>query len=573
MQTFKGKIRQLSGSSTYELWTTGGKVIEPIQCSWTPPLEVPVEVQLDGYRLTNYTFDDTQPAALRHETYKNIALCYVLEEEPAEKDRKRVEDAARFLEYELKFAARNQWDIRVTPYCFKGPTASSVRNVDFKTIKQRVSEINPNHDHNYWHVWSGRGDGFCGNAYINSDEAYTSATCDKTTILHEQLHNLGLHHSGMGTQAYGDKDSWMGASSNRNRILGPQLDYLGLIDEQNVAELQEGNAVRYFLVDPNTAPNAVREKERKIVYVNKGISRKIAVCYENGKVKIYRPDPENSSRYRKTWTLHELKNTGDLAKPYATEVRFVREYEGGAEVIVKYSDAHADPSPQPTPDWNVETPGLSISEESTGLWYHPLWDFQGVSIEVREKQVFGMIYTWTRSQKPIYYQFDGSINENGVAEVEIYAPSSRDMLKVGRGIFYLHDSKNGVLKYFSEDEGLVSFPLNLLMRADPEKTIHHKIEGKDTDFVVIMKAKEREQTIAYWAGKMPPKILGFGSEPSWVVFDSKNGDALGVSNGYPRISNTIKTEVIGSWNILEESRKFSAKFTLNEKLINIDLEY
>jgi len=444
MKTLFAKLRLDASAGDVELWIDDKHIMNNIDVSRYPdvPLEEDLVIELDNNTLLGWSPNLRIPKGDKT-TLKDIALVRVLSaSDNIEEDHwEQVRDWAKKLQDEYRRLARGQWEVNVTPYVInnKENGSTGLRGMDWGYLRRKITEINPNNKHNYWHGLGGFARNFCGLAWVRGTEAWSSSACSYRTVIHEQGHNFGLGHAGDRSFEYGEKTTWQGTGERRDDSNTPHLAKMGLIEDDKIESLQENNSGIFFLAQGSTHPLALPQNVLKQIIVRRdGIPKILSISYHDGRVDVHVPQTSGASSFTYTKQLDSLRS-GDRFNEFGITVEVLNIENGIATVNVNDSNKSVPATPTlTTPDEN-ENPLLA-----GGFWGNTDYSVQGIQIiPLPDKnQVILSWLTWDRSYSQKWTYMIGDVDNNNVVSGKLMSANG----PVGNAEIYFLDTNNAIFR-------------------------------------------------------------------------------------------------------------------------------
>lgn len=545
----------------YEFWLDDGTVITNLKNCQNIPLEVRIEILLDleTRDIKNWTYVD-KIAASRHVMRKDIALMYIVDEESSINDAlvSRVEETAKMVEHEYKKWAAGIWEeVTCTPYVFASTCTKLISGNCWIPMRNHANKVNPGNRHNYWHIWGGTNWGFCGHGYINGTQSITYANCGFSTIIHEIGHNFGLHHSGANRGGEYGEPTWMGSSGSRHGFNAAHLRHIGLVQNEEVEHVRQGDSKRVFLTNPIVDRSDMRDGEYKLVQVTKNdLTRGIG--YFNNRmrgtaIQIYRPDPDtrfHQNSWSKTWLIEEIFPGEHLVLDNGVYVRNDGIVNQTANVVVKWDDSLADPADF-VPEQVLPTDTHPITEDITALWDQVGSEFQGFDIRYNKQRNTVLAYWYTydsrntahRRNDRRWYMLQGEV-KNNIAHLKVYTTSrtnvgaSRNIEEIGEATLYFPNGNTGMIRMQTSEHGRIHRVLNRISKnnSHPLYGVWDIEENEKEGFSISVHESNdpndpRPNVVAYWYTYTFPRIIVSGLyHQEWFMATGKLGDDLTLYN-------------------------------------------
>lgn len=432
----------------FEFITEAGDVISNVHTHPDCPLEVLLEATFEDKIITDWSVLEPEGEAVGPVSIALIAVSKT--DEGVEKMRQRLErDAGK-----IEAAGRRQTN---TPFVMElhAIKVTNTPHISSSMFWQEVQQKVGTYD-KYW-VWGGSRSGFCGHAYVSSSRAITYSNCAWYSFGHEGpghsgiKKRKGLGHSGAGTSAYGERDSFMGNGNIRRGWSMPMLEYLEQIPEQTLHIVGEGDSKQIHLIDPLTDEVSVYKNLWKGIVIDKAYSQKYRVAYSthDKTVRVYRPEPKNRHSWSATWMLAKLS----VGQSYDNDihVEYVDWKDGVAKVNVKWNTELDAPNNEEWPVKNLEIEH-PIDLAQVGLWHNDNQSYQGLDIHISKNtgRVVAYWYVYDNLGNPQWYMLEGPVSNN-IADLTVYKADSSSIEHVGTAQLYFLGNNTGIFKYFVDN--------------------------------------------------------------------------------------------------------------------------
>ena len=409
--------------------TIEGDVL-PLKSNLSIPFNELLEVFVENDMIIHYNLLVVNQ---RDNSYKSIALMRVLAPEQIATNHhwKQVTDAARRLEIEYKRLSKGLWDVSVTPYVVEGYTGPrNVSHARWGDLRGYVDD-----SHNYLHGWGGTRSGICGHAVLNGYQAWTFENCGIGTIIHEQGHNFGLHHSGTPTAEYGEP-TWMGSAAFRHGFHAPHQDFLSVIDPDSIYQLSANSAKTLYLINPDSDPQSRMPDMWKGVFLPAGFNNTLMISVFRNSIRLHRA--ADGRTFSRTLLLAELQNPGDIyAGSHDTPgIEYVDTHDGVYKIKVRWNNTVDWPTDREWPIDIYPDDVIDLDRTLSGIYYDPDIDGQGFDLyfDVPGHEMIGYWYTYADNGNQVWYFLDGDTIYNTargslepVGKYHIYANPNRTL--------------------------------------------------------------------------------------------------------------------------------------------------
>ena len=552
MQIFQGYLRTLVALSEEigcqheeQFHTVDGQVLYLRPRKNTPRNEL-IEVHVVDGEIVHFNILMSSRLDL---TRKDVALIRIIPEgaEITPSIVERTKRAAQRLESEFRRWGRG-WEVSVTPYVLNNYTgAQNVTSANWAWLRRQVDSR-----HNYLHGWGGTLAGVCGHAYMNHTLAWTFANCSESTMIHEQGHNFGLHHSGIPGAEYGES-TWMGSGTGRSGFNLPHQSLLGWVDSESIYWLDANSAAVVYLIDPHSDPIARQPGQFKGIHIIKGYNRPYLVSVFNGSVRLH--SSPNSRNFSTTTMEVQLTSSGrtrfdgDEVLPY---MELLEERDGVFAVLVKWTPETPTPVMPEWPEWEWPQNRRTLTSEHSGLYYQPDIPGQGFDVWFRENDTVLYWYTYDTKGDPLWLFAKGDGPESGVRHCVLYQASHNGVEEVGKmSMYQLREHEMRLHYYMGDYRGAMD--LSMLARKGPGS----RLAAFDTQpYSGVSTTVVDDRTVGYVYDFLVERtVLGVRRKMRWRLMD---GSSLLLPSG-------------GKFRVTSEyDLAFDSDFELNRDTITID---
>lgn len=477
MKIYKGYLREIvdatiaGDSQRYEFHTDSGDILNLEPC-YDMPRNVYCEVHVVNHTITH--FNVLALASGQETPRKNIALMLLLAPDESATDAhwKKIRQAATKLQEEYLHGSHYQWDVLVTPYVIEGYTgANSLSSANWNWL---IGQVAP--EHNYFHVWGGRHPSFCGHAYIGYNRAWTFLNCGIETIIHEQGHNFGLHHSGTVWHEYGEK-TWMGMGQSRSGFNAPHQALLEWTTPEAIYELSPNSSATVFLIHSEVEPSARYPGLFKGVRVTKGYMGYYFIGLFQNELRLYRS--ASSRRFEKTTMLASHRPgqpAPDLSSTDYPSMKILEVKEGVYKVQVSW-----DSTTRPAPDKPFPEPPVpdELLDLESGLYYEPVFDNQGFDAWFFEDSTALYWYTGDNNGNPIWYLCHQDNEVQGkIRNLKIKDPARPGLPVIGHMKLF-SQNENELTAYYNFTDGRVGRVDSIMLAKKSTDSKLYDFEEKD----------------------------------------------------------------------------------------------
>jgi len=569
MKTLKGtlhcEIATLIGGAccstswTFEVWGTG-ELIENVIVPQDIQPEVLIEATFDGLTIVDYTILELLDSTNQRRTH----AAFVRVIRPDEEDRydeflERTRKSAEYTQSLYRKHNLRRWsEFKVSPYVLISDCGRHLRSTCWQPIRQLADS-----DCNYWHGIGGPPpNNICGHAFLNGQYAwtYSNGNCsnlDKTKA-HEHGHNEGLHHDGRFENdrliEYGGHDI-MANGRNRDDINAPHMYWLGqYVPEEIYIMPKDQGEKQVFLVDPAMDLLSSRDKEYRIILMDQWHNNRWAVGVFRDTIRVYTAD---GVHWRKP-VRHAVLSEGQHFENDYIRVEYIDKKDGCYRVNVKWAkDQTVTPTNKPWPEMIIPDNNEPIV---IGQWENPKETFQGFDMWQAPDGTIGCYwYTCEWNQTPRWYTANGTIDENGVANLKLYVNTPTSSNEIGWMKFIQiqsdHENKiyRGKMYYWSEEHGRGCIELQCYYVRD-ENNKAFAFKGHNHEGMTLNKRYDPDLQVNHYFGfiftfTQPRPPISTIRHPRWYVISGYEGqplDILEVSETRFRIEyEDAKVEKIG----------------------------
>lgn len=531
MKILKGQFWHDSSEEKPEFHVKGtNTIISDIDYSKNPdvPLNILLEIVLDGNILHSWRTDPSSPLAFKNTTTKNIAVTRVEREgvDFTDNDRRKIKRWAKKLQDEYRWLSQEKWDVDVDVFFYNTDGGQGLRDFDWRELKQYLSENYPENNYNYFHGVGSFGN-VCGRAWVDGNEAWTYPNCTSATLIHEQGHNFGLHHAGKNSDQYGEKDVWMGSGRQRNGMNAPHIYTLGLIEDNNIDTFESGDSKISYLVEGETIDLAVPMGANRIAVLNdRNRPRVSTVSLHQGKIDIHIPFHMSSNSIAKTKIVATL-DVGEAYEEFGMKIDYISHEDHIAKVSIK-NRTNDDPIDNKKFPSYVSPENADVFDGKSGVWENPAWNYQGIHLRhLKDRnQVYVAWISWDRTKNPEWH-FGVLDIESNVARGDLR--TGRDGEISGTAELFFYNDNDGLFRTKTEEHGLFSMPLERVS-IGTESQLNGYFALGDSGQGISIELTSLNTVVAYLLTYRDPSIpIGpVGEKTDWKVLIGNFNEELTV---------------------------------------------
>ena len=513
-------------SSSYVLEGIGSDDYRKINgvAACCPPLNKPIIAYVEGTTLVDW--EKLPPVSeLVDTTTKNIMLVLHLQRDITEDDWQEARSKAAEVQAALRARFRDYWDTTVTGYAFQHHQSSNIYSSHWRFARDHFAEQGyDTAQHNYFVVWGGSWQNICGHATVGGFRCHVYRSghgCRNTGVFcHELGHNFGWGHSSQGNEEYGDSSCVQGASRRQNGWNACRYWASGMLDDYYVAQPEKSSIV--YLAPVEYGEHELRDGEKTSIIIPTRLNP--ALVSTRGSAGFFGPAFSDLLYVHddadKAWT-NLVRQQGAPYEPidiHGVSIRVLDVHQGIFKLGIDWHDGLTPVDPgKPTDPWLPPVPGRNIEDSSSGLWYDPDFNGQGLHAQFRGGQATVYWYTYhpTERGRHRWYLCQGDIKD-GIAHLTIYQHAHEDPtngVKVGRAWMYLTGAEAGIFKWELDELRRGHYRLTRL--ASEELTeisgswYDPQYNGEGFSF-----AQVGNSVYGYWYGYGTTGRLGIGTAPN-----------------------------------------------------------
>jgi len=423
---------------------------------------------------------------------------------------KALEGWAKDLENEARKIGRDRWDVHTYLGMFVG-VADSIYQVKWRDLENACREANPDAP-SFTHLCaimaSGPFGGVCGQAFLGGRDSFSKVRCmPKRTHIHETLGHsiMGLTHSGWGRSEYGESDTYMGDSSNRDLsdFNTPHLVEAGLVESNNIRVLPKGKSVSTWLVQGSDDPLSMKLGENKAVLcLVDGQDARVMVSFYKESVRVHVPGFKGSERWVKT-QLEALLRQGDEAVVAGVRVKAAK-VDSDRALVKVWNHSQTAPAEPVEPVWVIpseDSRSPAIGDWCRGQWGNRKWSVQGihVGLTVTNKLVLHWL-TWDRYRSGAHRWYwsvcDIAGNGKSASGQLLTADESGKVSEVGELVAFWHSHESGIVRVRFDSGLRCAVPLQRVFAASPHPMAGYYGVGNREG--LTLSVNSNGHALAYW---------------------------------------------------------------------------
>ena len=596
-QTLMGKLSWISDEEFPYFTTNDGKVIENIDISQKPDVELEeyLQVTLDDHKLVTWCHDNRMGVAERP-NHRVIALVRVYRpgDTLTDTEIKRHHEVVKSFQDRWNFIGRGKLTYEIHPHFFESSHSFSINGFNWRDLDTYLREINPEVSYTHRHIIGGWESGICGRAPLGGKIAWTSesANCGSPTVIHEHGHNETLHHSGTPGVEYGERDVIMGSGSSRKGLNAPHLYHLGLFDHDNVVEIEQGESRELFLVEGEVNDISVPMNANQFAIARtSGTIKRVGISVHKGDIDIHQPASDFSSKFAKTSRVGTLRSIDDSVTIAGVIITLIEtDDQLNTRKVRIENNSGSTTIPSDDEPYFIEPDTAIPFDNASGIWGNSAWNVQGIHLRhlADRKQVYVLWLTWDiwgGRGRQRYYQGVLDIDENNVAKGNMQDDKTNE--DVGSMMVYLNSESSLTFHAMEYGERNWVLPLERITPPIAEDGLAG-VYGTGNEQGIHISRLSDGRIVGYWIGvDNVGTPLGASKIPFWRLIQEEqdeNGVATGVINiydiedGYPLIAaKDTKLVPMGQINNLEPNvdentpQEFDIELEYDNKLITAPL--